>query len=350
MGKVQQIDVNAYHKILIIQTAFAGDVVLATPFARGVKQIFPEAKVHFLVKPDTSDLLKNNPYIDTIYTYDKRGLERGAGALLKWIGKLRKEHFDAAFVPHRSLRSALLVWGAQIPRRVGFHRSAGSFLFTDVVPYLNEIHEVERNLRLLRIFSENEMNFQPELYPGPEEKKAVDAFLQEMKIKPDEKVLAIAPGSVWFTKRWPFQGFGETAGQVWRKRGIRSILIGGKEDHNLASQITGKRNPFIVNGMGRFSLLESAELIRRCCAILTNDSAPLHLAVAVGTPVVAIFGPTVPSFGFAPYGEKHQVVQKELDCRPCAIHGGQKCPEGHFRCMKDITSDEVVQMLERYFV
>jgi len=342
--------VNAYRKILILQTAFAGDVILVTPLARGVKQIFPEAEVHFLVKPDTSNLLKNNPYINNVYTYDKRESERGIGALMRWMGNLRKEHFDVAFVPHRSLRSALLVWGAQIPRRVGFHRSAGSFLFTDVVPYLNEVHEVERNLQLLRIFSKDEVNFKPELYPGPEEKRAVDEFLQEMKIEPDEKVLAMAPGSVWFTKRWFPQGFGEAADQVWRKWGIRSILIGGKEDEYLASQIVGEQNEFVVNGMGRFSLLKSAELIRRCCAILTNDSAPLHLAVAVGTPVVAIFGPTVPSFGFAPYGEKHQVVQKDLDCRPCAIHGGQKCPEGHFRCMKDIAPCEVVEALERYFV
>lgn len=331
---------------MILQTAFAGDVILTTPLVRRIKEIFPKAEIHFLVKPDTSTLLHNNPYIDALYTYDKRGSERGIGALWKWMVKLRKEHFDIALIPHRSIRSALLVWGAHIPRRIGFCRSAGSFLFTDVVPYLNEVHEVERNLQLLQVFGENQNVLSPELYPGSEEKKEVDRFFNEMNIEADEKVLAIAPGSVWFTKRWLPEGFAEVARQVWRKWGIRSILVGGKEDEDLAEQIINQQNRFIVNGVGRFSLLASAELIRRCCTILTNDSAPLHLAVAVGTPAVAIFGPTIPSFGFAPYGDHHQVIEKNLDCRPCAIHGGKKCPEGHFRCMKDVSPDEVIEVLK----
>ncbi len=339
---------NNYHKILISQTAFAGDVILTTPLIRGVRQVFPEAEIHLFVKPDTSDLLKNNPRVQKIHLYDKRGSEKGPTALLRWIWILRKEHFDIAFVPHRSLRSAVLVWGARIPRRIGFHRSAGSFLFTDVVPYLNGIHEVDRNLQLLRVFEKNESKFQPELYPGPEEQKEVDCFFSKMGIESDQKILAMAPGSIWSTKRWLPEGFAEVARQIWRKWGVRSVLIGGEGDEHLASQIANQQDECIVNAAGKLSLLASAELIRRCSAIVTNDSAPLHLAVAVGTPVVAIFGPTVPAFGFAPYGEDHQIVQKDLDCRPCAIHGGNKCPKGHFRCMKDVTPEQVVQVLEQY--
>ncbi len=335
-------------KILILQTAFAGDVILTTPLVKGIKQIFPESEIHFVVKPDTSDLLKNNPHIDKIHQYDKRGSEKGLKALLRWMGILRKEDFDVVFVPHRSLRSALLAWGACIPRRIGFHRSAGSFLLTDVVPYLNEVHEVERNLQLLRIFGKSETDRHPELYPGPEEQREVDRFLCEMNIETGRKMLAVAPGSVWLTKRWLPEGFAEVACEVWRKWRIPSILVGGKEDQYLADRIAGQQNEFILNAIGKLSLLASAELIRRCSAILTNDSAPLHLAVAVGTPVVAIFGPTAPSFGFAPYGEGHRVIQKNLDCRPCAIHGGKKCPEGHFRCMKDVSPEEVKEALKPY--
>ncbi|MBN2031470.1 lipopolysaccharide heptosyltransferase II [bacterium] len=339
---------NHYRKILISQTAFAGDVILTTPLVQGVKQVFPEAEIHLFVKPDTSNLLKNNPHIDIIHRYDKRGSERGLTALLRWMGILRKEHFDAAFVPHRSLRSAVLVWGAGIPRRIGFRRSVGSFLFTDVVPYVSRSHEVDRNLQLLRVFNREGMKFRPELYPGPEERNEVDRFFNEMRIETNKKMLAMAPGSVWFTKRWLPEGFAEVAHRIWRNWGVQPILVGGKEDEYLASRIAGQQNGYIVNGAGKLSLLASAELIRRCSAILTNDSAPLHLAVAVGTPVVAIFGPTVPAFGFAPYGEDHRIIQKDLDCRPCAIHGGNKCPKGHFRCMKDVTPEEVVEALAPY--
>ena len=347
-GKWKQFEVNDYHKILILQTAFAGDVVLTTPLVRRMKEIFPKAEIHFLVKPDANNLLKNNPHIHSILSYDKRRSEKGLLPLLKWMIALRNEHFDVALIPHRSIRSALLVWGAGIPRRIGFCRSAGSFLFTDVVPYLNDVHEVERNLQLLRVFGENHAILPPELYPGPEEKEEVDQFFYEMKIETNEKLLAIAPGSVWFTKRWLPEGFAEVARRVYQKWRVRSILVGGKGDEYLAGQILNQQNGFIINGIDRFSLLASAELIRRCAVILTNDSAPLHLSVAVGTPVVVLFGPTVPSFGFTPYGEGHRIIQKELVCRPCAIHGGKKCPEGHFRCMKDISPEEVTEALKPY--
>ena len=335
-------------KVLIVQTAFAGDVVLAIPLAKGAKQLFPEAEVHFLVKPDTAVLLRNNPSVDRVWIYDKRGSDRGIRALWEWVGTLRSEGFDLAFVPHRSIRSALLVWGARIRRRVSFDRSAGFLLFTDVVPYPADIHEVDRNFRLLRTVGWQGNAPRPELFPGTEEMEVVDEFFGEVGIGPEQPVVAVAPGSVWPTKRWLSEGFAGVVETLWRKRRVRSILVGGEGDIALGAAIAEKVGSAAANAVGWFSLLASAEVIRRCRVILTNDTAPLHLAVAVGTPVVAVFGPTVPAFGFAPYGAGHTVIQRWLACRPCAIHGGKRCPEKHFRCMREISSEEVVRVVEGY--
>jgi heptosyltransferase-2 len=261
---------------------------------------------------------------------------------------LKDESFDLALIPHRSIRSALLVWLAGIRVRIGFHRSVGAFLFTDVVRYPADIHEVDRNLKLLEIVGWQGESPKPELYPGPEEKAEVDRFFREHGIRPDEMLAAAAPGSVWPTKRWPSERFAEVALKLWQKKQVRTVLIGGPSDLGLGDIITRLSGKAVINGMGRFSLLGSAELISRCRVILTNDSAPLHLSVGVGTPVVAVFGPTLPRFGFAPFGVRHTIIERELVCRPCGIHGGRRCPKGHFQCMTTISSEEVSQTIFKY--
>lgn len=337
-----------FQKILVLQTAFPGDVVLTIPLARAAKQLFPEMSIHFLVTPESGVLLKNHPDIDRVWFFDKRGQDKHFGSLLKLAKRLKDESFELVLVPHRSIRSALLVWLAGIPRRIGFNRSTGAFLLTDVVRYPADIHEIERNLKLLEMLGWQGESPKPELYPGPEEKMSVENFLREHGIRPDEILVAAAPGSVWPTKRWLVERFAEVARILWQKKHVRTVLIGGPSDRDLAETITRLSSEAIINAIDRFSLLGSAELIRRCRVILTNDSAPLHLAVGVDTPVVAIFGPTLPRFGFTPFGSRHTIIEKEVVCRPCGIHGGRRCPKGHFQCMKAISSEEVAQTLFRY--
>jgi heptosyltransferase-2 len=336
------------HKILIVQTAFPGDVVLTLSLAQTAKRFFPESAVHFLTRPESGVLSKNHPDIDRAWFFDKRGKDRRPGSVVKLAKNLKKESFDLALIPHRSLRSALLVRFANIPRRIGFNRSAGAFLLTDVVRYPAGVHEVDRNLKLLEVFGWNGESLRPELCPGTEEKTVVDEFLHAHDVRTDETLAAVAPGSVWPTKRWPADRFAEVARTLWHKKQIRTVLIGGPEDIDLGELIQQQSGEAVINGVGRFSLLGSAELIRRCRVILTNDSAPLHLAVGVNTPVVAIFGPTLPRFGFAPFGVPHTIIEKELACRPCGIHGGRRCPKRHFQCMKAISYEEVARTLLGY--
>ena len=338
---------NKPGKILLFHTAFPGDIVLVEPALEALHRGFPRARLSVVTVPSASGVLLHHPAVGELIVYDKRGAERGGRGMLNLAARLRRERFDLAVVPHRSLRSALIVRLAAIPRRIGFSTSAGRFLFTDVVAYDSDIHEIQRNLSLLRpVGIEPVPGARPTLYPDDSDRTAVDGLVAS-RFGPDgtiggRELIALAPGSVWNTKRWPREHFARL-GQMLIDRGFAIALIGGGEDRDLCEwmelEIGGAP---VLNAAGRLTLLQSAELLRRCRALVSNDSAPVHLGVSVRTPVVAIFGPTVPAFGFAPPGNDNEVVERRgLPCRPCSIHGGKVCPIKTFVCMEEITPDAV---------
>ncbi len=334
-------------RILVIQTAFPGDVVLTLPLIEQIKTFFPAAETDLMVIPAAANIPEHQPDVHAVFQYDKRGEDAGIRGFLGVLRKIRVNRYAVAIVPHRSLRSALLPFLAGIPVRVGFERSAGWIFFNRLISYDNNLHESERNSRLLNgLDVQLKENIFPKLYPGGEEKKKVDLFLSESGIGPDARIIAIAPGSVWATKRWPDYYYAETV-RVLRDEGWQIVLIGGNDDAMLCEQIMRMCGSIgVVSAAGRFSFLESAELIRRSRMLLTNDSAPLHLACAVGTPVAAIFGATVPRFGFGPTGRYDRVLEVDgLPCRPCGIHGGDDCPIGSFPCMLTIRPAAVIDAI-----
>jgi heptosyltransferase-2 len=333
--------VPEYSSILIVQTAFPGDVILTLPLLQALKRAFPQAGIDMLVIPNAGDLLAQHPAVRETLLYDKRGKDRGLRGLFAQIRRIRSRHYDLAIVPHRSMRSALLVSLGNIPQRVGFDTSALSLLFTTRIRYDKSLHEVDRNLSLLSgIGLPIQPRELPKLYPSASDISNVDEILQHSGLAGKRTIIAVAPGSVWDTKRWPADRFTALC-QALAKDGHTVLLIGREEDARLCSEIAAN-SPGILSLAGRTSLLQSAEMIRRCRLLVSNDSAPMHLAVAMGTPVVAIFGPTVPRFGFTPLGEHDVVVETEgLPCRPCSIHGGPRCPIGTFECMLAITVGRV---------
>ncbi len=335
-------------KILIIQTAYPGDVILTTSLAEAAARLFPGTAIHFLAIPSAAGLLKNNPFIHQVLIYDKKGAEKGIRALLAWSRRLKNERFDMALIPHRSLRSAWLARSAGIGRRIGFDRSAGSFWLSDVVHYDPRIHEVERNHALLSPLGNAGAAPAPKLYPGEEEEAAVRTFLKASGIPAHSRFITMAPGSVWPTKQWLPEGFAQTARMLWERHAVYSILLGGKKEEALAEEIRSMGGEGVINSAGALSLLDSAPLIKKSQVLVSNDSAPGHVAAAVGKSVVSIFGPTSPEHGLGPYGTGHTVVQRDLYCRPCGAHGGKRCPEGHFRCMREIQAGTVLQAVEKY--
>lgn len=325
-------------KILIVQTAFIGDVILATPLAQAAHAMFAPCIIDFMAIPAAANLLEKNPSIHRVLIFDKRGQQRGVAALWRFAKALRAENYDLAIVPHRSLRSALLVWLAHIPQRVGFDRNAGAFLFTQRVRY-QEKHEVERNLDMLRPFGK----IPERLKPRVDWDEVDAACVAELTKNADSKRVwcALAPGSVWATKRWPVDRFAKLANALVSELHANVFLIGGQSDAELCREIQQAVGENCFNLAGMLSLRQSAALLDRCNVLISNDSAPTHLGVATNCKVLTIFGPTVPRFGFAPYGDGHGLVEHDLPCRPCSAHGTQKCPIGTHACMKEIAVEEV---------
>jgi heptosyltransferase-2 len=326
-------------------------------------------------------VLASHPAVSTVITFDKLGKDKGWRGILQVARRLRENRYDLAFVLPGSIRTALAVYLARIPRRIGTDQSSGILLFadqvkfpkelkssphgrptilverlwklvggkhsfvsplyTDVVPLEREKTAIERHLQLLAplgISTQAEL-LSPRLYPTDLDEKAVDDILLSL---PKEKLIAVAPGSIWPTKRWPVDRYAALAEELV-KQGFTVVLIGGETDAEICNQIAASfHSKGLVNACGRLTPLQSAAALKRCCLLVTNDSAPAHLARAVGTPCVAIFGPTSPVFGFAPQGPHDRVIERtSLWCRPCTPHGGSRCPIGTHECMTAISVDEV---------
>jgi heptosyltransferase-2 len=335
----------AIKRILVIQTAFLGDVILCTSLIKASKKLFPDSIISFLLIPETKNILENNPHLNEIIVYDKKGKDKGVKNFFKMVEKMKKRNFDLALIPHRYLRSALLAYFAKITKRIGFDKSTGSFLFTQKVTYQNNSHEVERNLSLLKNFAGDLLDKTPELFPSSQDFSYAQELLEDSGVKDNDKIVGIAPGSIWATKRWLPERFAEISDRLIREVGAKVIFLGSKEDEKLCLEIADlmEEKPIIL--AGKTNILQSTAIISRCKVVLSGDSAPVHMASAMKTPVVAIFGSTIPEFGFVPYGEGHLIIEKKMDCRPCGIHGKNRCPKKHFRCMTEITTQEVFKAL-----
>lgn len=319
---------------LIVQTSFLGDMVLTTPL---IAELAARGPVDVVATPAAAGLLANNPDVRRAIVYDKRGSARGLRGFRRLAAELRAARADTAYLAQGSMRSAALALAAGIPVRVGFSTSAGRALYSRTVPYRRDLHHAARLWQLA--VPEREPTAEerrPRLYPGPGEKAAVDALLGAPR--DPRPLVALAPGSVWATKRWPY--YAELARELAAE--ARLVVIGSADDRALASAIDDAAGPSTVDATGRLSLLASAELIGRCRALVTNDSAPQHLASAMGTPTATIFGPTVPAFGFGPLAPHSIVVEHPaLDCRPCDTHGPPVCPLKHWKCMRELDAGDV---------
>lgn len=325
---------------LIIQTSFLGDTVLTTPL---IAELARRGPVDVVTTPASASLLSNHPGIRAVVPYDKRKSDSGVRGFLRLAGRLRGFGYEAAYLAQGSMRSAALALASGVTRRVGFATHAGRLLYTEKVEYREDLHHAARLLLLAKPNATiTAAEIRPRLYPGIPERGAVDRFLALHDALDDGRPLvALAPASVWATKRWPY--YSELARELARSaRSARVVILGSLEDAPLAAEVCAAAGPTALNAAGVLTLLGSAELIRRCHVLVTNDSAPQHLASAVDTPTLTIFGPTVPSFGFGPLAQRSTTMGIDtLACRPCDRHGPRRCPLGHWRCMRDLSPRDV---------
>lgn len=323
---------------LVIQTSFLGDVVLTTPLLSHLAAAGP---VDVVTTPAGGALLEGHPAVRRVIRYDKRGGQKGIGGLRALAAELKRSRYQTAYLAQGSWRSAALAWLARIPSRVGFDTSGGAPLYTTRVPYRKEWHHATR-LFQLAVRDALRVTPAPSLNPREADRGAVTALLSRAPFHKD-RFIVLAPGSVWATKRWP--DFAALVAALPADCGI--VVVGGAEDRPLATAVVAAAPDRVLDATGQLSLLASAELIGRAAGIVTNDSLPQHLASAMGTPTVTIYGPTLPAFGFGPLAPRRAIVEHApgLECRPCSAHGPQVCPRGHFRCMREISSRTVADSL-----
>jgi heptosyltransferase-2 len=312
------------NRILIIQTAFLGDVILATPVISELKRCYPEVQIDFLVKKGNEALLANNPKLNRVYTFDKKSGK--LKSILELVKTFRKEKYDLVINLHRFGSSGLIAGLSKGKKRYGFKKNPFSFLSTKTFDHIigNGTHEVERNLSLIQEFGANKL-VKPELFPSE-----VD-FSEISKYKTEE-YYCIAPASVWFTKQLPKHQWIKLIQQI--DPGKKIYLLGGKEDFELCEEIkTESEGSNIENLAGQLTLLQSAGLMKDALRNYVNDSGPLHLASAVNAKVTVFFCSTVPDFGFGPLSDDAKIIEvKNLECRPCGLHGFDACPLVHFKC------------------
>ncbi len=313
-------------QILLIQTAFIGDVILATPVLERLHEAFPDAKIDFLLRKGNEKLLDHHPFIREVLIWNKKSQKtRG---LLTLTRQIRQRNYDLVVNMQRFFSSGILAGFSGAKRIVGFNKNPLSFLFTKAFPHQIDledefVHEVDRNLSLLEGICSTK-TIRPKLYPS---------ITDQNRVRQKNPYICIAPTSVWFTKQVPAKKWVELIEKLPNELHIH--LLGGPTDQAACEAIKSAcPNKTIINQAGKLSFLQSAALMQNAQMNYVNDSAPLHIASAMNAPVTALFCSTVPAFGFTPLSENSIIWESpyQLDCRPCGLHGKKACPKGHFKC------------------
>lgn len=328
----------AFRQILVIQTAFIGDVILATGLLEKIHHQFPDATIDFLVRKGNESLMNDHPFLRETIVWDKKGGKYRN--LLRLISRVRKTHYDLIVNVQRFANSGLITALSKADMKIGFDKNPFSWSFDTRVPHEigNGVHEVVRNHDLIRALTDGEHE-NPKLYPSTKDFETIEQWQ-------GDPYLCMAPASVWFTKQFPKEKWIELMKGIPFEGNI--FLLGAPSDLDLCNEIIEKAgNPRAQNLCGKLSLLQSAALMKNAAMNYVNDSAPMHLASSVNAKTCAIFCSTVPEFGFGPLADESHIVQvKEgLDCRPCGLHGKKSCPQGHFKCGFDITTQQLISIL-----
>lgn len=312
-----------YNKILIIQTAFTGDVILATAILEKLHQFYPHSQIDILVRKGNESLFTGHPFINEVIVWNKK-VQKYKSAF-SVLAKIRSKKYDLVINLQRFFMSGLFTVLSGAVEKRGYSKNPLSFLFSKRYVHIikDGVHEVDRNNSLISDITDSNRNL-PVLYPTA----------NDMQSLPVEKAyVSISPNSVWHTKQWPQHHWIELIKNI--NPTVSVYLLGSNSDFESCEAIRNsvKTHP-VYNMAGKLSLLGSAALMQNAMMNFVNDSAPLHLATSVKAPVLAVYCSTVSSFGFYPIAENGLWIEtdEKLDCRPCGLHGYNVCPMGHFKC------------------
>lgn len=330
----------SHKQILIVQTAFIGDVILATGLIEKIHQFYPEAAIDFALRKGNESLLKNHPKLREVHIWDKKGGKYKN--LFRLIGKIRRQRYDLVVNIQRFANSGMLTAFSGAKVKIGFDKNPFSWAFTHKIAHRIEegVHETERNNDLVKALTDDRVE-RPRLYPSEED-------FEKVKPYTGTPYICMAPASVWFTKQYPKEKWTDLIKALPFEGKI--YLLGAPGDKELCDEIIDKSGAeHVQNLCGAISLLQSAALMKTAVINYVNDSAPMHLASSVNARTCAIYCSTVPEFGFGPLSDFAEVVEvgEKLDCRPCGLHGYKACPKGHFKCGYDIDTQQLISVFER---
>jgi heptosyltransferase-2 len=332
---------NDLKKILIIQTASLGDVILATPLIEKLHSHYPKARIDFVLKNGSEALLRHHPYLRHVMVWDKS--EKKYARLWELLLLIREQQYDLVVNVQRFASSGLLTAFSGAKLSSGFGKNPFSLFFNNRVKHRiskqeGGPHEIERNLKLIEFVTDKKV-FYPRLYPSSHD----FARMSQYKTK---QYITVSPASLWFTKQYPREKWVEFIAALDPEWVV--YFLGGERDKELVNSIIKEsKHKNSLNLAGQLSLLESAALMRDAMMNYTNDSAPMHLASAMNAPVSAVFCSTVPAFGFGPLSERSFIIEtkEKLSCRPCGLHGHQQCPKKHFHCAMHIETKQLLSCL-----
>jgi len=326
-------------RILVIKLGAIGDVILAVPSLRALRNSFPNALISVLAGPDTRSILKKCPYIDEIILYDRKG--KGFKGFLKSASIIRRKAFDMSIDLQNNRKTHLAAWLGALPRRFGYNNNKFGFLINNRLKYLKiAVGPVEEQFRVLRKAGINTVGASKrlEVWPGKEDFLYIDNLLKNEWVRENQSLVGFNIGSSWKTKRWPLKSFARLSDMLAAKD-VRVILTGSKEESGLAKEFMDMIDTRIINVVGKTTITQLSALLKRCNVFVTGDSAPLHIASSMGTDFIALFGPTDPRRHFEPV-DKGVVIKKEITCSPC-----YKSDCKRLLCMEKISVDEVFKII-----
>lgn len=329
-------------RILVKGVNWLGDAVMTLPAIKGLRSLFPAARISVLTKDNLADLYRGVSFVDETIPEGDRGL----AGMMRLTRRIQEGAFDTAVVFPASFRSALLIYLGGVPERIGFAKEGRSPLLTKAMrrdPDLLRRHRVEYFMRLLEPFGAVPRPTAPRVDPTYEDRAWAARTIEE-RLPGKGPLVAIHPGATYGNaKRWYPDRFAAVGARLSKERGARLAVIGGKAEIDVATEVARGIGAAATSFAGETSLLRLAALLERASVLVTNDTGPMHLAAAVGTPTVAVFGPTDP-VTTRPYGDRHTVVRHAVECSPCLL---RECPIDH-RCMTRIPADEVYEATVRW--
>jgi len=336
-------------KILITRTDRLGDVVLSTPVLRAVREAYPDSFIAVMVRPYTKECIEGNPYINEVILYDKYGIHKSLSGSFKFALELRKRKFDIALVLHPTNRVNLIVFLAGIPRRVGFNKKLG-FLLTKRLSntkHLGKKHEADYTMDIIRAAGIEPKHRSLYIPTKKYVQKSINETLLKKGVLKTDRLVVLHPSASCPSKKWPYKKFAALADRLIDEFNVKIALIGGADGRADADKTRQNMKHDVIDLSGRIGISQLASLLKRCHLFISNDSGPVHVSSAVGTPVISIFGRRDPGLGpvrWGPTGKYDIILHKDVGCSRCLAHNCDK----NFLCLSAIEEDEVFNAAKNF--